>query len=264
MGMAGDELKIKDVEENKKMGLQPEESKIDRRIALLEDVGDHYIYIQGHYDCSLALQVEELKKKLIDEVNVGRVLERALCLSNTPSSPCSSRIPMKLKILLQEVVELEEDVIGLEEQVLSYRGEIYKEATFLHSSKQTTEWDWESESESDFNLDKTTTTLADLLSDSEENHVENCNKIEMGIDENGNPNRIAENMLRCLIAIFTTTGGDVNSTTTEDPYGICLAVEGRDHIDLYNNNDKRKFISIQSHNINSKSTTPPSLLHNLK
>ncbi|XP_068637638.1 uncharacterized protein [Aristolochia californica] len=89
----------------------------------------------------MALQqdVDKLKKKLRQEENVHRALERAFTrpLGALPRLP--PYLPPYTLELLAEVAVLEEEVVRLEEQVVNFRQGLYQEAVFISSSKKNIE-----------------------------------------------------------------------------------------------------------------------------
>ncbi|KAJ9562253.1 hypothetical protein OSB04_007413 [Centaurea solstitialis] len=89
-------------------------SRRERKLALLEDV-------------------DKLKKKLRQEENVHRALERAFSrrLGTLPHLP--PYLPPQTLELLAEVAVLEEEVVRLEEEVVSFRQGLYQEAVYLSS-----------------------------------------------------------------------------------------------------------------------------------
>ncbi|KAK8672924.1 hypothetical protein V6N13_111281 [Hibiscus sabdariffa] len=88
----------------------------ERKIALLQDV-------------------DKLKRKLRHEENVHRALERAFTrpLGALPRLP--PYIPPYTLELLAEVAVLEEEVVRLEEQVVSFRQGLYQEAVYATSKR---------------------------------------------------------------------------------------------------------------------------------
>lgn len=86
----------------------------ERKLALLEDV-------------------DKLKKKLRQEENVHRALERAFSrrLGTLPHLP--PYLPPQTLELLAEVAVLEEEVVRLEEEVVNFRQGLYQEAVYLSS-----------------------------------------------------------------------------------------------------------------------------------
>ncbi|KAL5777846.1 hypothetical protein ACOSP7_010772 [Xanthoceras sorbifolium] len=93
----------------------------------------------------MALQqdVDKLKKKLRQEENVHRALERAFKrpLGALPRLP--PYLPPSTKELLAEVAVLEEEVVRLEEQVVHFRQDLYQEAVYISSSKRNMEFSTE-------------------------------------------------------------------------------------------------------------------------
>ncbi|KAL4281549.1 hypothetical protein GQ457_03G039660 [Hibiscus cannabinus] len=89
----------------------------------------------------MALQqdVDKLKKKLRQEENIHRALERAFNrpLGALPRLP--PYLPPPTLELLAEVAVLEEEIVRLEEQVVHFRQDLYQEAVYTSSSKRNTE-----------------------------------------------------------------------------------------------------------------------------
>ncbi|XVE70008.1 hypothetical protein DITRI_Ditri10aG0037200 [Diplodiscus trichospermus] len=92
-------------------------------------------------DRKMALQqdVDKLKKKLRQEENIHRALERAFNrpLGALPRLP--PYLPPPTLELLAEVAVLEEEVVRLEEQVVHFRQDLYQEAVYISSSKRNME-----------------------------------------------------------------------------------------------------------------------------
>ncbi|KAK2660391.1 hypothetical protein Ddye_006924 [Dipteronia dyeriana] len=89
----------------------------------------------------MALQqdVDKLKKKLRQEENVHRALERAFNRPLGALPRLSPYLPPSTKELLAEVAVLEEEVVRLEEQVVHFRQDLYQEAVYISSSKRNME-----------------------------------------------------------------------------------------------------------------------------
>ncbi|KAG8492028.1 hypothetical protein CXB51_015662 [Gossypium anomalum] len=89
----------------------------------------------------MALQqdVDKLKKKLRQEENIHRALERAFNrpLGALPRLP--PYLPPSTLELLAEVAVLEEEIVRLEEQVVHFRQDLYREAVYTSSSKRNME-----------------------------------------------------------------------------------------------------------------------------
>ncbi|KAL1188900.1 hypothetical protein V5N11_001013 [Cardamine amara subsp. amara] len=83
----------------------------------------------------LLQDVDKLKRKLRQEENVHRALERAFTrpLGALPRLP--SYLPRNTLELLAEVAVLEEEVVRLEEQVVSFRQGLYQEAVYISSKR---------------------------------------------------------------------------------------------------------------------------------
>ncbi|XP_057428104.1 uncharacterized protein LOC130721307 isoform X2 [Lotus japonicus] len=88
-------------------------------------------------DRKIALQqdVERLKKKLRDEENIHRALERAFNrpLGSLPRLP--PYLPPHTLGLVAEVAVLEEEIVRLEEQVLQFKQNLYHEPVYISASK---------------------------------------------------------------------------------------------------------------------------------
>ncbi|XP_057541698.1 uncharacterized protein LOC130820368 isoform X2 [Amaranthus tricolor] len=85
---------------------------------------------------ALLQDVDKLKKKLRDEENIHRALQRAFNrpLGALPRLP--PYLPANTQELLAEIAVLEEEVVRLEEQVVSYRHNLYQEAVFICSKRK--------------------------------------------------------------------------------------------------------------------------------
>ncbi|CAL9133567.1 unnamed protein product [Musa textilis] len=96
---------------------------------------------QSRRDRKFALQqdVDKLRKKLRNEENIHRALERAFTrpLGALPRLP--PYLPSHTLELLAEVAVLEEEVVRLEEQVVNFWQGLYHEAIFISSCKKTKE-----------------------------------------------------------------------------------------------------------------------------
>ncbi|KAI4326123.1 hypothetical protein MLD38_031467 [Melastoma candidum] len=84
---------------------------------------------------ALMRDVDKLKRKLRHEENVHRALERAFSrpLGALPRLP--PYLPPYTLELLAEVAVLEEEVVRLEEQVVSFRQGLYQEAVYISSKR---------------------------------------------------------------------------------------------------------------------------------
>ncbi|KAL8151951.1 hypothetical protein V2J09_021759 [Rumex salicifolius] len=85
---------------------------------------------------ALIQDVEKLKKRLNQERNIHRALERAFNrpLGALPRLP--PYLPANTQELLAEIAVLEEEVVRLEEQVVSYREGLYQEAIYISSKRK--------------------------------------------------------------------------------------------------------------------------------
>ncbi|XP_042450240.1 uncharacterized protein LOC122034948 [Zingiber officinale] len=88
---------------------------------------------------ALEQDVDKLKKKLRNEENIHRALERAFTrtLGALPRLP--PYLPSHTLELLAEVAVLEEEVVRLEEQVINFRQGLYQEAIYISSCKKSKE-----------------------------------------------------------------------------------------------------------------------------
>ncbi|XP_064981681.1 uncharacterized protein LOC135623082 isoform X3 [Musa acuminata AAA Group] len=96
---------------------------------------------QSGRERKIALQqdVDKLRKKLRNEENIHRALERAFTrpLGALPRLP--PYLPSPTLELLAEIAVLEEEVVRLEEQVVNFRQGLYQEAIYISSCKKTKE-----------------------------------------------------------------------------------------------------------------------------
>ncbi|MBA0623587.1 hypothetical protein Godav_009040 [Gossypium davidsonii] len=88
---------------------------------------------------ALQQDVDKLKKKLRQEENIHRALERAFNrpLGALPRLP--PYLPPPTLELLAEVAVLEEEIVRLEEQVVHFRQDLYQEAVYTSTSKRNME-----------------------------------------------------------------------------------------------------------------------------
>ncbi|KAK1301928.1 hypothetical protein QJS10_CPB12g01406 [Acorus calamus] len=243
----------------------------------------------------IALQqdVDKLKKKLRHEENVHRALERAFTrpLGALPRLP--PYLPPHTLELLAEVAVLEEEVVRLEEIVVNFRQELYKEAVYISSSKKNLEnsgdlyqvSNWEDLDEkqcvsnrlSSLNkehhehygslggkrlLKKNNSSMSfredvrgkvnKMNANSTENNERSAQKVirtktstmtnlnspnslmECNTsDEDNGPNKVSEDILKCLVTIFMKGAGtDIEAFPSVlgsgDPYGISVDFGRRD------------------------------------
>eukprot|EP00249_Psilotum_nudum_P000374 c11746_g1_i1 orf=410-2389(-) len=114
-------------------GKFPEDEKIDQIVVVGE--ARRRCALQEHR-IALEQDVAKLRKKLNQEIDIHRALERAFrrTVGSLPRLP--PYLPAKTQELLAEVAVLEEEVIKLEEHVVSLRQGLYKEAVYISSSKK--------------------------------------------------------------------------------------------------------------------------------
>ncbi|KAG1366605.1 hypothetical protein COCNU_13G003950 [Cocos nucifera] len=107
--------------------------------------------VQGMRAPPKHVKVDKLKKKLRDEENLHRALERAFTrplghkmvvlidVERFDFELVFRFLSLKTLELLAEVAVLEEEVVRLEEQVVNFRQGLYQEAIYISSSKKTKE-----------------------------------------------------------------------------------------------------------------------------
>lgn len=88
------------------------------------------------YRLSLEKDVSNLQKKLKQEVDTHKALERAFRRTLGVLPRFSPGLAPKVQELLAEVAVLEEEVINLEECIVALRQGLYNEAAYLSASKQ--------------------------------------------------------------------------------------------------------------------------------
>ncbi|KAI5072027.1 hypothetical protein GOP47_0012895 [Adiantum capillus-veneris] len=93
-------------------------------------------YLRREYRLSLEKDISSLQKKLRQEVDTHKALERAFRRTLGVLPRFSPSLTPKVQELLAEVAVLEEEVINLEECIVALRQGLYNEAVFLSSSKQ--------------------------------------------------------------------------------------------------------------------------------
>lgn len=92
-------------------------------------------YLRREYRLSLEKDISNLQKKLRQEVNTHKALERAFRRTLGVLPRFSPSLTPKVQELLAEVAVLEEEVINLEECIVALRQGLYNEAVFLSASK---------------------------------------------------------------------------------------------------------------------------------
>ncbi|MCO5601994.1 hypothetical protein L7F22_056121 [Adiantum nelumboides] len=93
-------------------------------------------YLRREYRLSLEKEISNLQKKLRQEVDTHKALERAFRRTLGVLPRFSPSLTPKVQELLAEVAVLEEEVINLEECIVALRQGLYNEAVFLSASKQ--------------------------------------------------------------------------------------------------------------------------------
>ncbi|KAJ0252514.1 Uncharacterized protein HA466_0117040 [Hirschfeldia incana] len=245
---------------------------------------------------SLQQDVEKLRKKLRLEENIHRAMERAFNrpLGALPRLP-PFLPPMTLQ-LLAEVAVLEEEIVRLEEHIVHFRQELYQEAAFT-SSKTNTECllpdsslassnARESElpfspktlsvkesrrikknqlsANSTINMHTAHTQLnkslkAQQLKESPRLRKTNAEPRSYGgADEKCDPNKISEDLVKCLSSIFMKCQENEEDTTSKDPYRICSSFRSRD-IGPY-----KSFIDVKAASVNQNRSSYAFLIRQLK
>lgn len=230
---------------------------------------------------ALQQDVEKLRKKLRLEENIHRAMERAFNrpLGALPRLP-PFLPPMTLQ-LLAEVAVLEEEIVRLEEHIVHFRQELYQEAAFTSSrtsiesllpdpSSASSNNARESElpfspktlsvkesrgvknnqlsANATINMDIADKQLNKSLKAQQESPRPRKTKAEPmsygGADEKCDPNKISEDLVKCLFSIFMRCQENEKDTTSRDPYGICSSFRSRD-IGPYKN-----FIDVKAASVN--------------
>lgn len=214
----------------------------------------------------IALQkdVDKLRKKLSWEENVHRALKRAFTrpLGVLPRLP--PYLPSYTQELLAEVAVLEEEVVWLEEQVVNFRQGLYQEAIYISSTNRSPEnelnscpYGFSSPKSSNFPANrfaggkhlpkKHNSSLAEehggKENQSNSNSAKNTKqsppkKLVADRERLDEPNKLSEEILRCLLSIFSpkneispsVSGSSVGFEIEEplDPYNICSEFGRRD------------------------------------
>lgn len=92
--------------------------------------------LRREYRISLEKDISSLRRKLRQEVDTHKALERAFRRTLGVLPRFSPGLTPKVQELLAEVAVLEEEVINLEECIVALRQGLYNEAVFLSASKQ--------------------------------------------------------------------------------------------------------------------------------
>ncbi|XP_078433194.1 uncharacterized protein LOC144704592 isoform X2 [Wolffia australiana] len=217
--------------------------------------------------------VDRLRKRLRREENIHRALERAFTrpLGSLPRLP--SYLPSKMVELLAEVAVLEEEVVRLEEQVISFWQGLYLEAAHLSSSKKPKSLPAISAAISDRNPPRTATNKK-TQAQPQFSRIRARSGIQKQEDHTTGPNKISEQLLRCLIMIFSGSDSGGSTDTSEasqpsisgkeerifqDPYGIFSEFQPRD-VGPY-----KRFVSVDARLATAGiAASPPALLRRLR
>ncbi|MBA0720657.1 hypothetical protein Golax_008269, partial [Gossypium laxum] len=179
---------------------------------------------------ALQQDVDKLKKKLRQEENIHRALERAFNrpLGALPRLP--PYLPPPTLELLAEVAVLEEEIVRLEEQVVHFRQDLYQEAVYTSTSKRNMESSADSnegrgkENQSCTNstksnkgslVDKSPTVKTPVkrplidskplecrVRDLDSAEARNLSTSEERPLANDGPNKVSEELVKCLSTIF--------------------------------------------------------------
>ncbi|XP_010664593.1 uncharacterized protein LOC100266128 isoform X3 [Vitis vinifera] len=249
-------------------------------------------------DRKMALQqdVDKLKKKLRHEENVHRALERAFNrpLGALPRLP--PYLPPCTLELLAEVAILEEEVVRLEEQVVHFRqaDRRGKENQSYANSTKNNKRDPNNKAQkistpvkrppiehgsAEKHLDSQKLQLENRVVDQENAETRTSLTPDERLSADDKPNKISEDILRCLFSIFLrmstlksrgtsenlpslpslASHGSGEETELQDPYGICSEFGKRD-IGPY-----KHLFSIQASSINlNRTANSLFLVHRLK
>ncbi|CDY66789.1 BnaC09g51680D, partial [Brassica napus] len=234
---------------------------------------------------ALQQDVVKLRKKLRLEENIHRAMERAFNrpLGALPRLP-PFLPPMTLQ-LLAEVAVLEEEIVRLEEQFVHFRQELYQEAA-LTSSKTNIECFLPYSSSASSNAREhfspktlsvkesrrvkrnqlsANSTINMHITHTQLNKSLKAQKLKQesprpcktnaeprsygGADEKCDPNKISEDLVKCLSSIFMRCQENEEDTASRDPYEIFSSFRSRD-IGPYKN-----FINVKAASVNQNRTS---------
>ncbi|KAE8727959.1 putative Heat stress transcription factor A-2c [Hibiscus syriacus] len=164
----------------------------------------------------MALQqdVDKLKKKLRQEENIHRALERAFNrpLGALPRLP--PYLPPPTLELLAEVAVLEEEIVRLEEQVVHFRQDLYQEAVYTSSSKRNMESSIDlSEPCPDKRLQPKTLTRNTSMA----SHMRSLSDDGRGKENQSCTNSSKSNKLECRMRVQDSADAPNLSTSDEKP-----------------------------------------------
>ncbi|KAK8601221.1 hypothetical protein V6N12_051062 [Hibiscus sabdariffa] len=123
----------------RKVPLKHEKEKAEMQPTVATKATKNRRVLTNERKMALQQDVDKLKKKLRQEENIHRALERAFNrpLGALPRLP--PYLPPSTLELLAEVAVLEEEIVRLEQQVVHFRQDLYQEAVYISSSKRNTE-----------------------------------------------------------------------------------------------------------------------------
>ncbi|MED6221334.1 hypothetical protein PIB30_053491 [Stylosanthes scabra] len=291
---------------------------------------------------ALIQDVDKLKRKLRHEENVHRALERAFTrpLGSLPRLP--PYLPPYTLELVAEVAVLEEEVVRLEEQVVSFRQGLYQEAVYSSSKRNPENCSDEIDNNSKHQRSKSLSqrelnssaspngrpfhmkqdSLSSIseegrgkenklfhspmknmqspekkaakvinpvrkspmkqqsaekcvdhfklqlewrLVDQDRAHSSSSSSDDKAPEVDSTPNRVSEDLVRCLCSIFFRIGTFRDQTSKEkeelcDPYGICSDSKTRRDVGAYSN-----LCEIKASNVDlNRTTNAVFLIHRLK
>ncbi|XP_039056113.1 uncharacterized protein LOC120198951 isoform X2 [Hibiscus syriacus] len=125
--------------QSRKVPLKHEKEKAEMQPTVATKAVKNRRVLTNERKMALQRDVDKLKKKLRQEENIHRALERAFNrpLGALPRLP--PYLPPSTLELLAEVAVLEEEIVRLEQQVVHFRQDLYQEAVYISSSKRNTE-----------------------------------------------------------------------------------------------------------------------------
>ncbi|CAH2046685.1 unnamed protein product [Thlaspi arvense] len=200
---------------------------------------------------ALEQDVEKLRKKLRLEENIHRAIERAFNrpLGTLPRLP--PFLPPQILELLAEVAVLEEEIVRMIYDATAFFLESLKGKNNKLTANSTIKMEAKKMSFAHTQLDK---SLGDQKL--QECPMHRKGRSSRGADENCDPNKISEDLVKCLSNIYmrmssVKSHGAVRKSQENskdnmfrDPYGICSSFRRRD-IGPY-----KSFINVQADSIN--------------
>ncbi|KAJ8430020.1 hypothetical protein Cgig2_008459 [Carnegiea gigantea] len=170
---------------------------------------------------ALLQDVDRLKKKLRDEENIHRALLRAFYRPRGSLPRLPPYLPPNTQELLAEIAVLEEEVGRLEEQVATYRANLYQEAIYICSKRKL-------ESPMDYYERVLSKATKDEQSDSEESPLSVARTISALSDAVSD--RSSLSLARTASASSDVVSGEIEQRSTElinakQALGNCCSLE---------------------------------------